>query len=68
MSRQEAVDEVERAISKLLQALEVDTGQIVDDLRLEDVDVTTMSDDSPRLFRRVVVKLKPISGTQWATN
>lgn len=55
----------EKEISAILMRLEKETGQIVENISLEDLDVTTCGDDAQQLLRRATVTLKRLPGTRW---
>jgi hypothetical protein len=66
MSNMLLLNEAERAINQILAKLEADTGQIVDEIALEDIEITNIGSPRHELNRRVVLTLKRLPGTLWA--
>ena len=56
----------EREISRILAKLESDTGMVLDSIGVNDIEVTTFSDDRPQWLRIVTLEMKRLPGTRWA--
>jgi len=59
------VTKAEREIALILKQLELDTGSIVQELKLYDLDVTTMDDLDRMWQRRVEIEMWRQPGTKW---
>lgn len=57
--------DAEIAIARVLADLETSSEALVEDLRIESLDVTSMGDTRQQLKRRVVITLKPTPGSMW---
>lgn len=55
----------EKEISKVLAKLEADTGMVLDNLKVRDMEVTTIDDPRPQWLRRVAIEMKRLPGTRW---
>lgn len=64
---QEHINEATREITRILADLERKTGMVVDSLSLYDLDITSIEDDRPQLSRSVLLEMKRLPGTRWAT-
>lgn len=60
-----AVWSAEIEIAKLLAALETSTGCRVEDISIEDIDVTRLEDRCQRLQRTVRIRLVAIAENRW---
>jgi hypothetical protein len=58
-------DEAERAIASILSDLETSSGQIVESIKIDDLDITSMKDSRPEWIRKVCIELKRQPGTKW---
>ena len=56
--------EATRAIADALRCLEIETGQIVRGVEIEDIDASTYGDDL--IIRRVHINLERLPGTKWS--
>lgn len=52
-------------IANLLRDLEIETGRIVSDLNLHEIDVTSISDPGPRRIMTVTIGLHRLPGHLW---
>lgn len=59
------IEYAKKEITKILSQLESDTGMIVDELAVEDIDVTTMGDNVRQILRTVILEMKRLPGTRW---
>lgn len=55
----------EQKIAEILAQLERDTGTIIEEISIVDVDATQIQDTRTQLLRRVVIELRPMPGTRW---
>ena len=60
--------EAELAIGSILAELERTTGQHVETIEIQNTDVTRLESERQELNRRVVIELKPITGSHWETH
>lgn len=61
------ITEAERKIAAILKQLEVDTGNVVDTVELEDMEATTMGSDRREYVRKVVITTHRLPGNHWET-
>lgn len=60
------VEEAQAEISAVLAKLEADTKQIVREITIQNIDVTTIGDKEIRRMRSVRIFMERIPGSQWA--
>ena len=56
------------AIARALQALETQTGQAVDSITIDTIDVTSLSHESPQLVRTVHIRMGAKPGAGWSVD
>lgn len=61
------INQAELAIARILEQLEMDTGSVVEEISLDDIDVTSLESDRQVIARRVRLELKRLPGTSWYT-
>lgn len=61
------ITQTQHQIAELLASLEKETGQFVEAIEIQSVEVTGMLDVRKMLSRSVVITLKPIPGSRWET-
>lgn len=61
------VDAVQRQIAFLLKDLEARTGQYVDAVRLDDIEVTNIGSPRQEYLRSVRIDLRRPPGAKWST-
>lgn len=61
----ERVAEAQKAIARILAKLEADTGSVVREIKLQDIDVTAIGDDRKKLQRCVLLDMERLPGTRW---
>jgi hypothetical protein len=59
------VENAEAQIGAILARLEIDTGQNVRSIDIEDIDVTQVADTRQQIMRRVIINMVRIPGTRW---
>lgn len=59
------ISEAEKKIADILRQLEMDTGEIVESIGCEAVEVTGLHDYRRRLRMRVVIELQRQPGRDW---
>lgn len=57
----------EASIAEVLRSLEQETGQLVEAIGLETLDVTLLGDPNPRHQMQVQIHLKRLPGHGWGT-
>jgi hypothetical protein len=57
----------EKDIAKILAKLEEDTGAIVAQVEVRDMEVTCVDDQRPQWLRSVGINVKRVPGTRWST-
>lgn len=60
-------DKAQRQIAAILAELEKSTGQLVDGVRVESLDIRSYADPAPKWLRFVEIDMRPIPGSQWST-
>lgn len=60
------ISAAEKEIAKVLEKLETDTGMILDQIEVKDIEITTYGDDRPQWLRRVALQMKRLPGTRWS--
>lgn len=60
------IDAAETKIAGILAQLEFETGQLVEHIRVDDIEVTTIGDTRPQLSRRVFITLRRVPGSNWS--
>ncbi len=63
MTDSEQIEKAQRLVALVLAQLERETGGYVRDIAVTDLDITTISDDTQQLKRRVMINVKPKPGT-----
>jgi hypothetical protein len=61
------INAAEIKIATILRDLEASTGQLVETIKIENLDVTTRNDTRQEWMRSVHIELKRLPGTKWAT-
>ncbi len=64
---QELIQRAEKDITKILATLEADTNMVLETITVNDTDVTQMGDDRQQLMRRVMIEMKRLPGSRWAS-
>jgi hypothetical protein len=59
------ISEAERQIAKILCALEKDTGQVVESVNINDIEITSIGDDRQQFQRSISIEVKRLPGTHW---
>jgi hypothetical protein len=59
------ISETEHDIGQLLKQLELSTNQVVEELRLCDMDVTESYGHEKKLLRHVIIKTCRLPGSNW---
>jgi hypothetical protein len=59
------VEQAQRQIAQILASLERETGQLVEELSIYSIDVSTCVSTAQQFLRSVRVELKPIPGSTW---
>jgi hypothetical protein len=62
---QDKIAKAQKDIGEILATLERETGTIVTDIAIHDVDTTRLQDEVKQITRRVVVSVERIPGTNW---
>jgi aspartokinase-like uncharacterized kinase len=57
----------EKDIAKILAKLEEDTGAIVAQVEVRDMEVTCVDDQRPQWLRSVMINMRRVPGTRWST-
>ena len=65
--QQALVEQAERQIATILADLEKRTGCYVENLGVQNIEVTSVSSRAPEFLRRVEVDLRRQPGSRWST-
>lgn len=60
------VYEAQKAINKILAQLEKDTGYIVTDITLQEIEVTALGDQRSVMNKTVIVDIERTPGSDWS--
>lgn len=66
MNTGKLITAAEKEISDILAKLETDTGMVLESINVNDIEVTTFTDDRPQLLRSVSLEMKRLPGTRWS--
>lgn len=66
MSDNRLIEIAEAQICIILRDLEVATGQTIESIQMDDVEITTVDDVNRQWLRRVSISLFRIPGSKWA--
>lgn len=67
MSHDQRILRAEQEIAKVLQDLEADTGCLVENLEIIDVDATRLDDERQRIVKTVRIHLFQLPDHEWQT-
>jgi hypothetical protein len=62
---QDKIVKAQKEIGEILANLERETGTIVTELALHDIETTKLQDEVKQITRHVIVSLERIPGTNW---
>lgn len=63
----DAIDAAQREIAQILARLEKETGALVEQVRVEQINVTRMESPREEWQRHVRITLRPVPGSIWTT-
>lgn len=65
MNTGKLISTAEKEIAGILARLESDTGMVLENIELRDIEVTTFGDFRQELLRSVTLEMKRLPGTRW---
>jgi hypothetical protein len=65
MKQDDFVSQAEKDIGRILARLEQDTGNVIESIKIVDIETTTMKSMRPQFARRVVIQMYQVPGSDW---
>lgn len=61
-----AIEQARREITRILRDLEIETGEVVEDIHVRDVDITCVDDDRQQAIRFLCIEMRRQPGMRWS--